>query len=143
MFKITFAGNNLRSATNLKPETRNQKPETFFMTTLYHNPRCSSSREALRLLEESGETIEVVKYLENPPNRKELKQLIELLGIKPIELVRTKEEDWKQNFKGKVLSDSQIIDAMIEFPRLIERPIAIKGTHAIIGRPPTKVLEIL
>lgn len=113
------------------------------MTTLYHNPRCSKSREALHLLEESGETIEIVRYLETPPNHQELSQLIELLGIKPIELVRTNEDDWKQNFKGKNLSDSQIIDAMIEFPKLIERPIAVKGLHAVIGRPPTKVLAIL
>ena len=113
------------------------------MTTLYHNPRCSSSREALHLLEESGETIEVVRYLETPPSRQELLQIIELLGIKPIELVRTKEDEWKINFKGKELSDSQIVDAMVEFPKLIERPIAIKGTHAVIGRPPKKVLDIL
>ena len=113
------------------------------MTTIYHNPRCSKSREALQLLEESGETIEVVKYLENPPTRQELRQLIELLGIRPIELVRVQEDEWKQNFKGKELTDDEIIDAMVEFPKLIERPIAIKGTHAVIGRPPSKVLDIL
>ena len=113
------------------------------MTTIYHNPQCSKSREALQLLEESGETIEVVKYLENPPTRHELRQLIELLGIRPIELVRVQEDEWKQNFKGKELTDDEIIDAMVEFPKLIERPIAIKGTHAVIGRPPSKVLDIL
>ena len=113
------------------------------MTTLYHNPRCSNSREALRLLEETGETIEVVKYLENPPTRRELLQLIELLKIKPIELVRSKEQIWKDNFKGKELSDEQVVDALSSFPILIERPIAVKGTRAIIGRPPIKVLEIL
>lgn len=113
------------------------------MTTLYHNPRCSKSREALQLLEDKGETIEVIKYLETPPTRQELSQLIELLGIKPIELVRTQENDWKQNFKGKELSDSEVIDAMMEFPKLMERPIAINGTQAVIGRPPTKILDIL
>lgn|SRR5690554_329720 len=113
------------------------------MTTLYHNPRCSKSREALQLLEDKGETIEVIKYLETPPSRQELSQLIELLGIKPIELVRTQENDWKQNFKGKELSDSEVIDAMMEFPKLMERPIAINGTQAVIGRPPTKILDIL
>ena len=113
------------------------------MTTLYHNPRCSKSREALQLLEDKGETIEVIKYLETPPSRQELSQLIELLGIKPIELVRTQENDWKQNFKGKELSDSEVIDAMMEFPKLMERPIAINGTQAVIGRPPTKILNIL
>lgn len=113
------------------------------MTTIYHNPRCSNSREALRLLEESGETIEVIKYLENPPSKEELTQLIELLDIKPIELVRTKENEWKEHFKDKELSDDQIIAAMVKFPKLIERPIAIKGTQAIVGRPPKLVLNIL
>ena len=113
------------------------------MTTLYHNPRCSKSREALQLLEEEGETIEIVKYLEKPPSHKELQQVIQLLGIKPIELVRIQETDWKENYKGKNLTDDQIIDAMIENPRLIERPIAIKGMHAVIGRPPQRVLDIL
>ncbi|AFL82413.1 glutaredoxin-dependent arsenate reductase [Aequorivita sublithincola DSM 14238] len=113
------------------------------MTTLYHNPRCSKSRQALHLLEEEGETIEIIRYLENPPTHLELKQVIELLGIKPIELVRTQETEWKENYKGKELTDNQIIDAMIENPKLIERPIAIKGTHAVIGRPTEKVLEIL
>ncbi len=113
------------------------------MTTLYHNPRCSKSREALQLLEEKGETIEVIKYLETPPTRQELSQVIELLGIKPIELVRTQENDWKQNYKDKELSDDDVIDAMIAFPKLIERPIAIKGTQAAIGRPPSNILNIL
>ncbi|SDW02414.1 arsenate reductase (glutaredoxin) [Aequorivita viscosa] len=113
------------------------------MTTLYHNPRCSKSREALQLLEEKGETIEAIKYLETPPTRQELSQVIELLGIKPIELVRTQENDWKQNYKDKELSDDDVIDAMIAFPKLIERPIAIKGTQAAIGRPPSNILNIL
>ena len=113
------------------------------MTTLYHNPRCSKSREALNLLEENGETIEVINYLETPPSREELAQLIALLKIKPIELVRTQENDWKAHFKGKNISDSDIIDAMVEFPKLIERPIVIKGSRAVIGRPPSLVLEIL
>ncbi|WP_410005465.1 arsenate reductase (glutaredoxin) [Aequorivita nionensis] len=113
------------------------------MTTLYHNPRCSKSREALHLLEEEGETIEIVKYLDTPPTHQELKQVIELLDIKPIALIRTQEADWKQNYKDKNLTDEQIIDIMVQNPKLIERPIAIKGTHAVIGRPPKKVLDIL
>lgn len=113
------------------------------MTTLYHNPRCSKSRQALQLLEKEGETIEIIKYLENAPTHQELKQVIELLGIEPIELVRTQETLWKENYKGKNLSNAEIIDAMIQNPKLIERPIAIKGTHAVIGRPPENVLDIL
>jgi len=113
------------------------------MTTLYHNPRCSKSRQALQLLEEEGETIEIVKYLENPPTHQELKQVIELLGIDPIKLVRTQEPDWRENYKGKNLTNEDVIDAMIQHPKLIERPIAIKGTHAVVGRPPERVLDIL
>ncbi|MDX1783682.1 MAG: arsenate reductase (glutaredoxin) [Aequorivita vladivostokensis] len=113
------------------------------MTTLYHNPRCSKSRQALQLLEEEGETIEIVKYLENPPTHQELKQVIELLGIDPIELVRKQEAGWRENYKGKDLTNEEVIDAMIQHPKLIERPIAIKGTHAVVGRPPEKVLDIL
>lgn len=113
------------------------------MTTLYHNPRCSKSREALHLLEAEGETLEIIKYLENPPSYQELKQVIELLGIKPIDLVRTQEDIWKEKFKGIELTDEEIITAMVENPKLIERPIAINGTHAVIGRPPEKVLSIL
>lgn len=113
------------------------------MTILYHNPRCSKSREALQLLEEKGETLEVIRYLENPPSEQELKQIIELLGIEPIELIRIKEKDWIENYKGKELSSAEIIGAMLKYPKLIERPIAINGIHAIIGRPPSKVLDIL
>ncbi|HAV54632.1 MAG TPA: arsenate reductase, partial [Aequorivita sp.] len=97
----------------------------------------------LQLLEEEGETIEIVKYLENPPTHQELKQVIELLGIDPIELVRKQEAEWRENYKGKNLTNEEVIDAMIQHPKLIERPIAIKGTHAVVGRPPEKVLDIL
>lgn len=113
------------------------------MTTLYHNPRCSKSREALNLLQEEGETLEIVKYLENPPSFQELKQVIELLEIQPMDLVRTQESIWKEKFKDKKLTDEEVITAMVENPKLIERPIAIKGTQAVIGRPPEKVLSIL
>src|SRR5690554_7691796 len=78
------------------------------MTTLYHNPRCSKSRETLRLLEDAGETVEIVRYLDNPPSKKELKQIISLLGIKPIDLVRTKENEWAENYKGKTLTDDEV-----------------------------------
>lgn len=113
------------------------------MTTLYHNPRCSKSRETLRLLEDAGETVEIVRYLDNPPSKKELKQIISLLGIKPIDLVRTKENEWVENYKGKTLTDDKVIDAMVKFPKLIERPIAIKGLKAAVARPPEDVLKIL
>lgn len=113
------------------------------MTIFYHNPRCSKSREALRILEEEGETLEIIKYLENPPSFQELKQVIELLEINPIDLVRTQENIWKENYKGLDLTDEEVINAMIENPKLIARPIAIKGTQAVIGRPPERVLDLL
>lgn len=113
------------------------------MITIYHNPRCSKSRQTLQLLEEKGETIEIVKYLETTPSKTELKNILELLDMTPIELVRKGEAIWKEEFKGKSFSDDELIKIMLENPKLIERPIVIKGTKAVIGRPPEKVLDIL
>ncbi|MAN58639.1 MAG: arsenate reductase (glutaredoxin) [Flavobacteriaceae bacterium] len=113
------------------------------MTTLYHNPRCSKSRQALQLLEEKNEDLTIIKYLDNPPTPAKLSELIALLGIAPIDLVRKNESIWKERYKGKQLTDSELVNAMVAHPKLIERPIAIKGFKAIIGRPPEKVLEIL
>ncbi|NLN25290.1 MAG: arsenate reductase (glutaredoxin) [Bacteroidetes bacterium] len=113
------------------------------MTTLYHNPRCSKSREALEILNEKGEEVNVIHYLKTPPTTDELRNLISLLKIKPIELIRTQEAEWKENFKDKNLSDDELIEAMIAFPKLIERPIVVKNSKAIIGRPPQKIIDIL
>ena len=113
------------------------------MTTIFHNPRCSKSREALRLIEEKGGEFEIVKYLEEPLDKGELQDLVSVLEIKPLELVRKQEKAWKAHYKGKELTDEQIIDAMVKFPKLIERPIVINGNRAAIGRPPEKVLEVL
>lgn len=113
------------------------------MTTIFHNPRCSKSRETLQLLEEKEEKIEIIKYLDTPPTKEELRKIISLLDVKPIELVRTQEKEWKENFKDKTLSDEEIIDAMIAFPKLMERPIVLKNDKAAVGRPPENVLKIL
>ena len=113
------------------------------MTTIYHNPRCSKSRQTLQLLEDKNEDLNIVKYLEEPPTKEELKRILELLNIKPIALVRKNEQIWKDNFKGKDLSQEEIIDAMLNNPKLIERPIVVKGAKASIGRPPENVLSIL
>ncbi|MCH3882552.1 MULTISPECIES: arsenate reductase (glutaredoxin) [Tenacibaculum] len=113
------------------------------MIKIYHNNRCSKSRLGVALLEESGKEFEVVKYLENIPSEKELKEIIKLLKIAPIELVRKNEKVWKEEFKGKELSDAEIISAMIQNPKLIERPIIINGNKAVIGRPTEKILEII
>jgi arsenate reductase len=110
------------------------------MIKIYHNNRCSKSRKGVQLLEESGKEFEIIKYLENIPTQEELTNIISILNISPIELVRKNEKDWKDNFKGKVLSDKQIITAMVEFPKLIERPIVINNDKAVIGRP-TELIE--
>jgi len=113
------------------------------MIRIYHNNRCSKSRFGVKALEESGKQFEIVKYLEDVPTKKELKHIIKLLGISPIELVRKNEKIWKENYKGKTLSDDDIIEAMIANPKLIERPIIINGDKAVIGRPTEKILEII
>ncbi|MDO6759378.1 arsenate reductase (glutaredoxin) [Tamlana sp. 2_MG-2023] len=113
------------------------------MIKIYHNNRCSKSRCGLQILEDSGKDFEVVKYLENIPTEEELKNIIKLLDIKPIQLVRKNEAIWKSEFKNKDLSDAQIITAMAENPKLIERPIVINGDKAVIGRPPENISKII
>ena len=111
--------------------------------TIYHNPRCSKSREALKLLEEQGADVEVVKYLDTPPSKEELKSLLKMLGISARELMRTKEAIYKELGLREVEDEEKLIEAMVEHPRLIERPIVIKDGKAVIGRPPQKVIELL
>lgn len=113
------------------------------MTQIYHNPRCSKSRETLKILEEANEEIEIIPYLETPPTKEALKNLLTLLGMDPINLIRTGESLWKEKYKGKNLSPSQLLDIMIKNPRLIERPIVVKNGKAVLGRPPESVKEIL
>ncbi|SNR15556.1 arsenate reductase (glutaredoxin) [Tenacibaculum jejuense] len=113
------------------------------MIKIYHNPRCSKSRQGLAILEESKKEFSVVKYLNDTLNETELTEIITLLNISPIDLVRKNESIWKEKYKGKELTDSEIIKAMVENPKLIERPIVIHDKKAVIGRPPQKILEIL
>ena len=113
------------------------------MIKIYHNNRCSKSRCGLQILEDSGKDFEIIKYLEDTPNSNELKSVIKLLGIAPLQLVRKGESIWKDNYKGRDLSDDEIITAMITYPKLIERPIIINGNKAIIGRPPETILDII
>lgn len=113
------------------------------MIKIYHNPRCSKSRQGLAILENSGKPFEVVKYLEDNLSLEALKEIINLLNIKPIDLIRKNEAIWKSNYKGKNLSDSEIIQAMVNNPKLIERPIVINGNTAVIGRPPDNILSLL
>ena len=113
------------------------------MIKIYHNPRCRKSREGLQILEESGKDFEIVKYLENTPTKEELSDIIKLIGIKPIDLVRKNESIWKENYKNKQLSDNEIITAMTENPKLIERPIVVNKNKAIVGRPPENIKKII
>lgn len=114
------------------------------MITLYHNPRCSKSREALALLEARGQIPRIVRYLDTPPDATTLKSLLKMLGIPARELLRSKEPEYEElGLADSKLSEARLIAAMVAHPRLIERPIAVDGKRAIIGRPPEKVLELL
>lgn len=113
------------------------------MISIYHNPRCSKSREALQILEENSSNFKVIKYLEDTFDQETLENVISLLGIKPIELIRKNESIWKEEYKDLNLSDKDLIAAMVKHPKLIERPIVVNGKKAIIGRPPQNILNIL
>lgn len=111
---------------------------------IYHNPRCSKSRQTLQLLEEKGIEPEIVLYLENPPSKAELKRILKALGMKARDLMRKKEAEYKEkNLADESLTQEQLISAMIETPKLIERPIVVNGDKAAIGRPPENVLDII
>ena len=113
------------------------------MTTIYHNPRCSKSRACHNILAEVGKDVTVINYMQTPFSEEKLKEIIGLLNITPLELIRTSEKIWKEKFKGKKMTPGKIIKAMLKHPELIQRPIVIKGTTAIIARPPELVLELL
>lgn len=113
------------------------------MITIYHNPKCTKSREGLCELENFKQSVIVRKYIDEPFTKDELKSVVKKLAIKPIELVRTKEAIWSEQFKGKEMSDEAIIDAMLIHPKLIERPIVVFGDKAVIARPKEKINELL
>ncbi|WP_396596758.1 arsenate reductase (glutaredoxin) [Dokdonia sp. R86516] len=113
------------------------------MIKIYHNPRCTKSRQGLALLEESGKEFEVIKYLDNPLSDKELTAIIKMLDITPMQLVRKGEAIWKENYRGKELSDLEIIAAMSQHPKLIERPIVVLKKKAVIGRPLENIEKLL
>jgi arsenate reductase len=111
--------------------------------TIYHNPRCSKSRNTLALLQEKGVEPDVVLYLETPPSEAEIRSLLTRLGIEAAELVRRGEEEYRQAGLGKDSTAEDYIAAMAAFPRLLERPIVVSGSRAVLGRPPENVLELL
>ena len=113
------------------------------MVKIYHNNRCGKSREALKMLEEKNIQHEIVDYMNTPVTEEELEDVLEKLDMNAIDLVRNKEADWKENFKGKELDEAEIILAMIEYPKLMERPIIVNGKNAVVARPAEKINEIL
>lgn len=111
---------------------------------IYHNPKCSKCRQTMELLAKNGHQPEIIEYLNQPPNKQELQNILQLLGLEPRQLMRTHESVYKENNLGNSsLSPEQLIDAMIKHPILIERPIVISNGKAAIGRPPETILEIL
>jgi arsenate reductase len=110
---------------------------------IYHNPRCSKSRQTLELLQSHGIEPKVIEYLKTPPTARELKAIVAKLGIKPEALVRKGEDVYKQKFAGKTLTDTQWIEALAANPILIERPIVVAGDKAVIGRPPENVKKLI
>lgn len=113
------------------------------MITIYHNPRCRKSREGLEVLKESGKEFEIREYLKEPVTEEELSKLLDKLSMAPIELVRTEEKIWKENYKGKDLSDLELVRVMVDNPKLIQRPVVVKDNSAVIGRPAENIKELI
>ncbi len=112
--------------------------------TIYHNPRCSKSRATLKLIEERGLSPEIIRYLETPPSKDELRELLALLGMGPRDLLRKREKQYKAlGLDDPALDDEALLEAMAAHPILIERPIVVANGRAVIGRPPENVLKIL
>jgi len=113
------------------------------MIKIYHNNRCRKSREGLEILNNSGKPFTIINYLVDVPSEEEIKKILRLLNITAINLVRTNEAIWKSDYKGKDLTETEIIAAMVQNPKLIERPIVINGNTAAIGRPPENIKKII
>ena len=114
------------------------------MVTIYHNPRCSKSRQTLQLLQDNNITPEIVEYLKTPLSYEHLSSIIEMLGVTARALVRTSEQEYKDlNLKNQDLSDDDLINAIVQAPKLMQRPIVVNNDKAAIGRPPEDVLSIL
>ena len=111
---------------------------------IFHNPRCSKSRQALQILQDNNCDIEIINYLETDLNVSLIKDVLHKLSLKPRDILRTSEQDYKDNnLKEDNFSDDDLIDYMIKHPKLIERPIVIKGHRAVLGRPPENVVELI
>lgn len=113
------------------------------MYTILHNSRCGKSREAMKVLEESNKEFMVREYLKDPLNKEEIVSILGKLNVQPIDVIRTNEEEWKTNYKGKELSNDELIDAMIAYPKLIQRPIIFDEKSGVVGRPTELVKEFI
>ncbi len=112
--------------------------------TIYHNPRCSKSRQTLELLQENGVEPTIIEYLNNPPSAKELDSVLNMLGIEPQQLMRKKEAEYKEaGLNDDSLSRAEQIKRMVAFPKVIERPVVFSKAKAVVGRPPENVLDII
>jgi arsenate reductase len=109
---------------------------------IYHNPRCSKSRETLQLIKDAGAEVEIIEYLNAIPSAEELKLILMKLNLSPKDIIRKGEAVYKEKFKNSNFNDDEWIKVMIEYPKLIERPIVVKGNKAVLGRPPENVLDL-
>ena len=110
---------------------------------IYHNPRCSKSRETLKIIQDAGAEVEIIEYLNEIPTKEELKLILMQLNLKPIDILRKGEAVYKEKFKNSNFNDDEWLKIMMEYPKLIERPIVVKGNKAVLGRPPANVLDLL
>ena len=113
------------------------------MITIYHNPRCRKSRETLKIIEDSGVPYKIVEYLKEPLTATELSKVVDLLGIEASALIRRNEAIWKEQYRGKELNKAEILKAMETHPKLMERPVVVRGNKAVLGRPPENVRTLL
>lgn len=113
------------------------------MITIYHNPKCKKSRAGLAYLKEKVQEFTVVEYMKDPLSREVLKDILMKMNISPKELIRTQEDVYKSDFEGKQFNDEEWIDILLEYPRLIKRPIVVKGYRAVIAQPPEEIDKLL
>lgn len=113
------------------------------MITIYHNPRCSKSRIGLNYLQEKGQEPKVIEYLKTPLSKEELKSIVSKLDCSIEDIIRKSEADYKENYKGKELSEDEWIDAIIQYPKLLERPIVVNGNNAVVARPCENIDKVL
>lgn len=110
---------------------------------IYHNPRCRKSRETLAIIEQSGQEPEIIRYLDTPPSKEELRNILGLLGMPASALVRRSEVLYREKYKGKNISEEEWLDILVKNPRLMERPIVVNNGRAVLGRPPENVKRLL